>query len=727
MKLISIFLFALYFSACLADLYMHQHRGSNNRLNEQSANRQNGNRLFDSQNNNRGGYNVGEMGRENGFNNNQNAYATDSSMFDYENRDWYDNNDDGKKQFEEVFLESSLQSVTWTAQHGCGNAKNNCNMVLEYTCDTHPQDVNMVNNNAPANNAVPDDGNQRAEWSDVDVRRYNTFTGLRVQLKNGANTGTPDDPNNIGDIRGTFQNNNNANEGRHESEEYYVYAKKRDRNQNLFTADQKLQGDDSTKTRQNPGGTRRGLEVPEERDYFPYWRPTVWKPVAIFHNDMQECETQMRAPLLDNTRTTAEPIAKGDRVACVPNRAQVNGQLNNNQLNQLVNAADQAACTAAQGEWIVQNFADDAYKLPAGYPQCVQNSWSQVNNLGNVKDTGKGGLPQNWDWVMPSLDELKDSGCYVYTSNEQTANNQAIQYVRMVTRMRYNMTTMDYAPYETDASCNQNDNAGVQSPVEQNPTVDVGVEMQGLRLALNTAQTGRTFQDRSHVYRVEKAPAAIAAKTAAADSNLINVSVQGKRGNIVQTFPSVEYDFWPKIVDMKAGKDCIALQWTGSNTHNNGNPAGDGQAGDAGEGRGGSDRSNMIQLMDKNSTFPAPYDKAVVTDFFAASDVYRTYTGAAVASGTPLNAANLPDSQTLSGRDAQLYMLSGGFWNNEAEVNQNNNAEYQLNVLLNNAPASMRGLTVCPKAGSQGTYEFTCTRNNNFSNRDQKLTINVTP
>jgi len=355
----------------------------------------------------------------------------------------------------------------------------------------------------------------------------------------------------------------------------------------------------------------------------------------------------------------------------------------------------------------------------------VQNTWSQVNNLGNVKDTGKGGLPQNWDWTMPTLAQLRDSGCYVYESAETDANGAGIQYVRMVTRMRYNMTTMDYAPYETDSDCNQNDNAGVQSPVEQNPTVDVGVEMQGLRLALNTAQTGRVFQDRSHVYRVEKKPAAIAAKTA--NSNLINVSVQGKRGNIVQTFPSVEYDFWPKIVNMKAGSDCIALQWTGSNTHNNGNPAGDGQAGDAGEGRGGSDRSNLIQLMDKNSTFPAPYDKAVVTDFFAASDVYRTYTGVAVASGTPLDSDNLPDPATLSGRDAQLYMLSGGFWNTEAEVNQNNDDEYRLNVLLNNAPASMRGLTVCPKAGSQGTYEFTCTRNNNFSNRDQKLTINVTP
>jgi len=41
------------------DLYLHSFRGSNNRLDEANRDRANANRLFDSQNNNRGGYNVG--------------------------------------------------------------------------------------------------------------------------------------------------------------------------------------------------------------------------------------------------------------------------------------------------------------------------------------------------------------------------------------------------------------------------------------------------------------------------------------------------------------------------------------------------------------------------------------------------------------------------------------------------------------------------------------------
>ena len=43
---------------CACDVYMNNPRGSNNKLNEQNNNRQNANRLFDSQNNAAGGYQV---------------------------------------------------------------------------------------------------------------------------------------------------------------------------------------------------------------------------------------------------------------------------------------------------------------------------------------------------------------------------------------------------------------------------------------------------------------------------------------------------------------------------------------------------------------------------------------------------------------------------------------------------------------------------------------------
>merc|ERR1712048_1384276 len=176
----------------------------------------------------------------------------------------------------------------------------------------------------------------------------------------------------------------------------------------------------------------------------------------------------------------------------------------------------------------------------------------------------------------------------------------------------------------TFAEMNQNLKEGILSPIQQNPTVDTGAHMQGLRLAINTAQTGRVFQDRSHVFTVmaETEETANArngnsnnriAQLLAQEDNLLNVNVRGKRGNIVQTFPAVEYDFEPNDITMEIDQ-CLHFQWTGSNTHNNGNPAGDGQAGDAGEGRGGSDRSNIAELPNATaglrSSYPRPYDVA---------------------------------------------------------------------------------------------------------------------
>ena len=53
----------------------------------------------------------------------------------------------------------------------------------------------------------------------------------------------------------------------------------------LFTADQALVGDTSLYTRQNAAGTRYGFEIPEERDYYPYWGPSPWKDIAIMVSD----------------------------------------------------------------------------------------------------------------------------------------------------------------------------------------------------------------------------------------------------------------------------------------------------------------------------------------------------------------------------------------------------------------------------------------------------------
>lgn len=94
---------------------------------------------------------------------------------------------------------------------------------------------------------------------------------------------------------------------------------------------------------------------------------------------------------------------------------------------------------------------------------------------------------------------------------------------------------------------------------EKDPLIEVfpGVNLQ---VAAHTHQLGRTFQDRTHLFEIRRRPAALPS-----NAKLVNLGVRGRRGNIVQTFPSLEYDFTPNRLTLE-NNTYVHVQWDGSNS-----------------------------------------------------------------------------------------------------------------------------------------------------------------
>ena len=87
------------------------------------------------------------------------------------------------------------------------------------------------------------------------------------------------------------------------------------------------------------------------------------------------------------------------------------------------------------------------------------------------------------------------------------------------------------------------------------------VDGTNLQLALNTAQLGRTFQDRSHVILL-KSRSTLPLKFQ--HSNIYYIGGMGKRGNIVQAYPAMEYRFTPERITVTTD-DVVCFVWSGEN------------------------------------------------------------------------------------------------------------------------------------------------------------------
>eukprot|EP00112_Aurelia_sp_Birch-Aquarium-sp1_P011612 Seg2440.3 transcript_id=Seg2440.3/GoldUCD/mRNA.D3Y31 product="Protein DD3-3" protein_id=Seg2440.3/GoldUCD/D3Y31 len=552
-----------------ADMYLQNPRGSNNRLDENKRERRNANRMFDSQNNNRGGYNYGSL-----------RYWAGSKM-----------------------------PIQWTNQHSCNDPNNNCEIIIQYMCSD--------------------------------------------KLRDGTSTRTI--PNKLNACKKKDCDSDNRY-GMHENFKYYENCQNRERNGGLFTADQKLKGKAAKYTRQNPQGTRRAYECPEERDYYPYWQPSPWRDIVVLTNDASRCNYYKGES--QNVRS---------KFACdVPDDYLYNmrrGRRRKRKSDRFIPITKSACDQISGATW--KEYP--SHKVAA--PDCKQAPWSRDNHNGNGMD----GLMNVYNWTVPDIE----------------ADSCAM-------RIRYNISTKDFDTWKTFSNQNGDNGKTTKVPIssivglsqdsanergyvfknnpEVNPFTGSAKKLE-LRLAINTAQYGRTFQDRSFSFSVMKRSADLEGKT------IYNVNVRGKRGNIVQVYPAVEYDFVPNTLVATSG-EYVHFQWTGSNSNPGNND---------GQGKRGTDRSNVVLL--KAQRYAEGKAKA--------RDVHGHF-----GRNYPENLSTdtmLDFTREDSKKIAFLQSGSGD----------------ELDKAGTNFDWGARKVT------SAGTFFYMCTRNNNFSNRSQKGKIVV--
>mmetsp|Transcript_23115 Transcript_23115/g.63365 ORF Transcript_23115/g.63365 Transcript_23115/m.63365 type:complete len:1215 (+) Transcript_23115:341-3985(+) len=614
-----------------ADVYLHSPRGSNNKLNEVSNNARNQARLFDSQNNAAGGYQVGDNCDPVCSNANGN----------------YDADAPGAGEGQMYFYEGSILQLEWTNQHGCGSGQGNvkCNMVIQYMCE----------DSAPG-------------------------------LRDGKTTnGVPATP----------EGEANLIYGLHEPLSWYEDCRVRERNMGLYIADQNLGGsrNRAIHTRQNPQGTRRGLECPEERDYYPYWHPTPWRDIAVLTDDLSRCG------YYESHSQNVRDYGKCCNSTHLDNTGNCIQVENENPNQGGPNNIGACQSSTVGGTWV------ESGRWNTFAPRCEAAPFSRDNHLGNAAspfdgaDSPVSDTP-HFKWTIPG-DVLKSMG-----TDEATC----------VLRLRYNISTTDYDGWKGFDGSPASDAVtsvfnGADARIKNNPANDfIGFSTNPqaqtsypLKLNVNTNQLGRVFEDRSHTFKIKRLPS----NNPCGIGRIHNLNVRGRRGNIVQVYPAVEYDFVPNRLEVHEG-DCVHFQWTGSDANPNGN---------AGNGRRMTDRTNIVELGSAarlGINMPARHGyRDVVNNLRSYPLYYSMFSN----EETVLKMAYLGQDVTcVNGVCTPSLRCDDNSENDQSIANCK-----ELNAASGYFDAGL------VRMDRPGTYAYISTRNNDFSNRSQKATIVVHP
>jgi hypothetical protein len=766
-------------AAVRADIYMHNPRGSNDRNCERNVNRNNGNRLFDSQNNAKGGYACPRAVGDETVQNEDGIAQVGASKQD-------------KKLY---YYEDSYLPIEWTNQHGCGrNSQANCEIVIQYSCEDvlDPQ----VDNFWPYTSSK----NAGSDPSAEGVQAFRSGQYIAAP-RDGIPTSDADDATDtIPDTEDAAIPDTAADRrfGMHESFAFYDLCQHTERNKGLYTADQRMRRNDQRGTRQNPNGNRRGLECPEERDYYPWWQPSPWVDIAILTNDaantsctapgQEACTARCNYYLTNSFNKNA----KGYCDVAHDGTAPVTDKVGSNTWNQRVWHNNEPACTAAGFTWFTVSLSDTVDGL--AYPECARTGFSRVNQLGNAWDStvathpdelgAPSGLNANrYMWQVPTMPTPKAPlTAATYFKGVKDAGMEDA-YKSCAIRIRYNLSSSDFPAWPEDAmetthplrkqmvTAKNNSLYGDYSntPLTQDPYIYIGPgdadvdddsttrtgkgDEKFVSLAVNTNQYARTFQDRSYKFAIKKRPTARADIDDATDTprvpviastdKVFNVNVRGKRGNIVQTYPAVEYDFVPNSLALDPG-DLVHFQWTGSD-YNPRRGCNDAEGGPpdpnnfiSSDNRNSrADRNNLLFTSSMAEMQPMDYITYSAYSETAATQEKKGYAG---------KVANLQESLynatpcATAGADCLDQVMRLAYLNQQSDMGslalrrgQPCLTQTELDAILNanerqNHPLNCAKMNAKPypyfdagvmRVSVPGKFSYFSSRNNNFSNRNQ--------
>ncbi|GBG26167.1 SH3 domain-containing kinase-binding protein 1 [Hondaea fermentalgiana] len=652
------------------DIYMHNPRGSNNRNCEiNNANTGNANRLFDSENNNAGGYNCPRAMPFSCYELVDDATAleecqtTNYNITDEEAKAQLDSDGnvitEGAVNTDRMYYFSGSKiPIEWTVQHGLGpNAELHSQIVIQYACE------DTLSDNCGISADSADDVCKSPFYPDSSISstcslRDGTPIAIKSLLDTNLNvraqTTIPTSADAQDDMR----------YGRHETLNYYQQCLLRERNKGLWTSDQSVSNNKGAMAdRQNPNDNRYGLECVEESHYWPYWHWSPWKDVAVLTEDESKC---------DYFRSESQNVKPRGRCACPSGECTSASSQPNNE----------RACIAEEGTWCT----DPSHGIDP--PECVVADFNRQNHLGNV---GGSTSANRYVWTVPHVD----------------------QRTTCVLRVRYNISTADGITAGLEASVDGTAayNVGDPNPIYDNDANEdkTYIAVNGLSSAaslsytMNTEQIGRTFQDRSYVFDI--VPASEAGDECE-DRTIYNLNVRGKRGNIVQTYPAVEYDFVPADLTV-TDDDCVHVQWTGSdyNPDRGGNDGEGGPRNALNTGQTTADRSNMVPMVNAGENF-AMDDVSSMKMFDISTDQWARLLFLDQEYANPEKCytfAQLEEKYTSrTDREESFY--------NCAKLSGAKTPYFDLGAV---------------RTGEVGTYHYMSTRNNNFSNRGQKGHITV--